>query len=227
MKKRLLRGSLSLMIVFGVVLAIWPLGQDLYAQWNQRQLQAQWKKEATPHAASTRGAAKSAKALAAKESKVSGAAAQLAGGVATEKGGAPLPKTRLEMPDIGVDAVVVSGVDEESLRRGPGHFPGTALPGQSGNCVIAGHRNVYGSWFYKLDSLFPGQSIYLETPDAKYEYRVVRIFLNADTDTALLQPPPADARGKVPAQLTLITCTTPRTTNRLVLVAQRPAESAY
>ena len=234
MQKRLLRGFLSLAIFGGIALALWPFGQDLYAAWNQRQLQADWKNAAptamATNAASTRTTknAPAEKSRATKSSaKARGAAAQLAEGAVKKETDVPFPKTKIELPDIGVDAVVVSGVDEESLRRGPGHFPGTALPGQSGNCVIAAHRNVYGSWFYKLDELFPGQSIYLETPQGKYEYRVVRIFLNADTDTALLQSPPADASGKIPSQLTLITCTTPRTTNRLVLVAQRPKQSDY
>lgn len=239
MQKRVLRGVLSLAIVGGIVLALWPFGQDFYAAWNQRQLQADWKSSAptatAPTSASTRNApnvmaqnASAAKSRAVKNpTKARGAAAQLAEGATQKTAAVPFPKTKIELPDIGVDAVVVSGVDEEALRRGPGHFPGTSLPGQSGNCVIAAHRNVYGSWFLKLDELFPGQSIYLETPQQKYEYRVVRVFLNADTDTALLNAPPADANGKIPAQLTLITCTTPRTTNRLVLVAQRPAQSDY
>ena len=233
MQKRVVRGLLSLAIFGGIALALWPFGQDFYAAWNQRQLQADWKNAAPTATASVAASTRKPQNATLKKSstkitsKAGGAAAQLAEGATQKTVEVPFPKTKIELPDIGVDAVVVSGVDEESLRRGPGHFPGTALPGQNGNCVIAAHRNVYGSWFYKLDELFPGQSIYLETPQEKYEYRVVRVFLNADTDISLLKSPPAGANGKVPAQLTLITCTTPRTTNRLVLVAQRPAQSDY
>ena len=140
----------------------------------------------------------------------------------------PFPKTKIELPDIGVDAVVVSGVDEESLRRGPRPFSRHgAAPDKTATASSRRIATFTARGFTSSTNCFPGQSIYLETPQGKYEYRVVRVFLNADTDTALLQSPPADASGKIPAQLTLITCTTPRTTNRLVLIAQRPKQSDY
>ncbi len=126
------------------------------------------------------------------------------------------PPTRIIAPDMGLDAVVVSGVSESALRRGPGHWPGSALPGQPGNCVIAGHRNVYGSYFYRVDELLPGSLITLRTPDDSFNYQVVQSHTVADTDVSVLQPP---AQKDAPPQLTLITCTVRRTTTRIVVTA--------
>ena len=52
--------------------------------------------------------------------------------------------SRLELPTIGVDKIVVRGVDVADLRKGPGHYPATATPGGQGNSGIAGHRTTYG-----------------------------------------------------------------------------------
>jgi sortase A len=52
---------------------------------------------------------------------------------------------RIEIPQINVDDYVVAGVETRDLKKGPGHFPDTPLPGQLGNAAIAGHRTTYGS----------------------------------------------------------------------------------
>ena len=65
------------------------------------------------------------------------------------------------IPAIGLDTFVVNGVSEQDLMLGPGHYPGTALPGQLGNVAIAGHRTTYGAPFYSLDALRIGERILL------------------------------------------------------------------
>ena len=60
---------------------------------------------------------------------------------------------RIEIPAIGLDAKVVSGVQPEDLKQGPGHYPDTPMPGQFGNSAIAGHRTTYGQPFYRLDEV--------------------------------------------------------------------------
>ena len=62
---------------------------------------------------------------------------------------------RIEIPAIGVDDIVVAGVDSGDLKKGPGHFPTTPLPGQLGNSAIAGHRTTYGQPFFDVDKLRP------------------------------------------------------------------------
>lgn len=128
----------------------------------------------------------------------------------------PWPPTRIIIPEIDLDAVVVQGDDEASLRDGPGHDPNSALPGQIGNCVIGAHRNVYGSYFYRIDELLPGSRITLRTPDGKFRYQVVQTYQVADTQGAQVKAAPPNS----PPLLTLYTCTLPRSTNRLVVSAQ-------
>jgi sortase A len=78
----------------------------------------------------------------------------------------------LRIPRIGVDKAVVEGVSRSDLRQGPGHYPGTALPGQPGNAAIAGHRTTYGAPFYRLDSLSPGDVITVTTRQGEFRYVV-------------------------------------------------------
>ena len=82
------------------------------------------------------------------------------------------PVARLRMPTIGVDEVVVHGVEVADLRQGPGHYPETPLPGQSGNAAIAGHRTTYGQPFHDLDLLQPGDEIHVETLQGTFTYVV-------------------------------------------------------
>jgi sortase A len=83
------------------------------------------------------------------------------------------PLTRIVMPKLGVNAVVVEGTSMAALRAGAGHYPNTPLPGEQGNVAIAGHRTTYGKPFNRLDELSAGDEVRLETPLATYTYRVV------------------------------------------------------
>ena len=89
----------------------------------------------------------------------------------TVKHGDPL--TRIVIPELGVNAVVVEGTSAAALRAGAGHYPNTPLPGETGNVAIAGHRTTYGKPFNRIDELPAGETIRLETPLATYTYRVV------------------------------------------------------
>ena len=80
--------------------------------------------------------------------------------------------TRLEIPKLGVNVVVVQGVDDNALRAGAGHYPETPLPCDVGDVAIAGHRTTYGKPFANIDRLSPGDTIVLETPIGSCVYRV-------------------------------------------------------
>jgi sortase A len=82
--------------------------------------------------------------------------------------------TRLEIPKLGVDVVVVQGVSLEALRAGAGHYPDTPLPGEPGNVGIAGHRTTYGRPFNRIDELAPGDKVILTTPIARHVYEIAR-----------------------------------------------------
>lgn len=71
------------------------------------------------------------------------------------------PVALLQIPKIGLSQVVVNGTATADLDKGPGHYIGTAQPGQAGNVAIAGHRTTHGAPFNRLAELAPGDPIYL------------------------------------------------------------------
>ena len=81
---------------------------------------------------------------------------------------------RITIPAIDVHEIVVVGVGTEDLRKGPGHYGSTPLPGQPGNAAIAGHRTTYGAPFGRIDELAPGDRIIVETLQGTFVYRVVQ-----------------------------------------------------
>lgn len=81
--------------------------------------------------------------------------------------------TRIRIPSIGVDTVVVEGTTASALRAGAGHYRDSPLPCASqGNVAIAGHRTTYGRPFSDLDDLGPGDTITLTTPIGDCTYMV-------------------------------------------------------
>lgn len=79
---------------------------------------------------------------------------------------------RIRIPEIGLRTVVVEGTDGGSLRRGPGHYPETPLPGIRGTVAVAGHRTTYGAPFRDLDKLENRDEIVIEMPYGHFVYRV-------------------------------------------------------
>jgi sortase A len=84
------------------------------------------------------------------------------------------PLGRIRIRSIGVSAVVVAGTGASSLRLGPGHYPGTPLPGARGTVAIAGHRTTYGAPFRRVDKLGRGDRIELRMPYGRFVYAVER-----------------------------------------------------
>ena len=81
---------------------------------------------------------------------------------------------RIEMPSIGRTAYLIEGTDTGDLRKGPGHYADTPLPGEHGTVAIAGHRTTFGAPFRKLDKLRKGDTIRLQMPYGRFIYRVQR-----------------------------------------------------
>lgn len=79
----------------------------------------------------------------------------------------------ISIPKIGLERVIVEGVSKGDLKKGPGHYPGTAMPGQAGNAGIAGHRTTYGAPFNRIDELVPGDKIRVTTPQGEFTYEVI------------------------------------------------------
>ncbi|MDP1818818.1 MAG: class E sortase [Acidimicrobiales bacterium] len=80
--------------------------------------------------------------------------------------------TRIQIPELDVDVVVVEGITASALRAGAGHYPGTPLPCEEGNVAIAGHRTTYGRPFHSVHQLEMGDEITLVTPIGPCTYRV-------------------------------------------------------
>jgi len=125
---------------------------------------------------------------------------------------------KVEIPKIGLSAYVVEGVGVDDLKNGPGHYPGTPLPGQQGNASIAGHRTTYGAPFANIDDLHVGDQITVTTLQGTFTYAVVN--------------PPADAPGYSPdhpyqiVKPTQVDVLDNKNDNRLTLTACHPKYSA-
>jgi LPXTG-site transpeptidase (sortase) family protein len=99
------------------------------------------------------------------------------------------PVARLQAPSIGLDWIVVSGVGVDDLKKGPGHYPDTPLPGQNGNIGIAGHRTTYGAPFFRIDELAVGDDIVLTALDGRqFTYKVTDQFIVSPSQTEVLAP---------------------------------------
>ncbi len=132
-------------------------------------------------------------------------------------GSVPLPTPgpgqaiRIRIPAIGVDAPVVEGDGWEQLKKGVGHHPGSANPGQRGNLVLSGHDDVYGEVFRYLDRLKPGDKIIVYTADKAYTYVVTEIHIVEPTDVQWLAP-------TAQPTITLISCYPYMVDNRRIVV---------
>jgi sortase A len=119
----------------------------------------------------------------------------------------------VRIPKIGAEHAVVEGVSLGDLRKGPGHYPETPLPGEAGNAAIAGHRTTYGAPFNRLDELSPGDKIEVTTARGAFTYQVQGTTVVKPSQVEVLAPTP-DAR------LTLTTCNPKYSAKqRLVVVA--------
>lgn len=103
---------------------------------------------------------------------------------------------RIEIPRIGVSAIIREGVDGTTLRRAAGHVPGTALPGQDGNVAVAAHRDTF---FRGVRNIQLNDEIRVTTTDGTYDYLVRDTQIVRPEDVHVLDP-------RQPRELTLITC---------------------
>jgi sortase A len=127
------------------------------------------------------------------------------------------PVSRIAIPSLGVDKVLVGGVDAESLMKGPGLFPNSPLPGQLGNVAVAGHRTTYGAPFEDLDKITVGDTITFATPRGTAEYRVTKEPYNVFPSAVEV----VETKDPTKATLTLVTCTPKWTAwKRLIVEAE-------
>jgi sortase A len=123
----------------------------------------------------------------------------------------------LLIPRIDLDLIVVQGTDEESLKKGPGHYPDTADPWDpTGRVGIAGHRTTYLAPFYSLDALQANDTITLRTEYGTFDYLVTRVYIVPEPGSGIVL-----TQTREPT-LVLTTCN-PRYSSRerLIVIADR------
>lgn len=103
---------------------------------------------------------------------------------------------RIEIPRLGISAIVREGVDHKTLGRAVGHVPSTALPGASGNVAVAAHRDTF---FRPVRDIRKGDVIRMVTDHGTYEYHVESMKIVTPRDVEVLDP------TKQP-MMTLVTC---------------------
>jgi sortase A len=131
---------------------------------------------------------------------------------------------RIQIPAIGLDVAYGEGVFAKTLSRGPGHWPGTPMPGRTGNAVLSGHRNTYTAPFKELDELRNGDEIIVTYGDEEpvtFKVRKTTIVTEAEyKDFVLRQPRDDKAR-----EITLFACH-PEGNPVFRIVVQAAVESA-
>ena len=98
------------------------------------------------------------------------------------------PLARISIPRIGLRTVVVEGTRASDLRKGPGHYEMTALPGAGDLVAIAGHRTTFGAPFRHIDELRPGDTIEVATFYGRFRYRVFAHEIVDKGDWRIIRP---------------------------------------
>lgn len=226
-----LRGLGQLLITFGVVVLLFCVYEikytNVYTDHEQttlgRELEHEWAGPAAPAPSPTPTPTLTTTTKGTPAPRPTATAVPAPVSVALGSGFAVL-----RIPRLGTDwsRVVVEGVGVPDLKRGPGHYPGTALPGDVGNMVLSGHRTTYGAPFSDLDRLRPGDPVVVETRDRWYTYVTTGEQVVAPTAVEVTYPVPGRP-GVAPTQrlLTMTTCN-PRYSARQRLVVSARLQSA-
>jgi sortase A len=106
---------------------------------------------------------------------------------------------KVEIPQVGVAQPMFEGIGLDVLAGGPGHWPGTAMPGDNGNAVVAGHRVTHTHPFLDLDQLAPGDQVTFTTASGRFVYAVTESFVVTPDSTWIANPTPG-------ATMTLFAC---------------------
>ncbi len=189
------------LILIGFLILIYPLSTEVLGSYTQYRLKAEWERESVSQREKSFELESRQRVDLDKET-VSSENAVLTQVSPANKGssGKEFPSTKIKIPKVGIDQVVIEGVGTEELKTGPGHYQGTALPGKKGNVGIAGHRVTYTKPFNRIDELVAGDEIILETLSHIYTYKVEFSKVLDPGDVSMLMP-------SEKAELTLTTCT--------------------
>lgn len=170
LSRRHMRQAISpVLLILGLVLLGYVGAQYGQMYLEQRHLASEWQRQQHARASGTISAA-----------------------VKTEDDGL----TRLTVPKIDLDSVVVEGTSHKALLLGPGHLKDTPAPGEAGNSVISGHRDTF---FRHLHELEKGDTVLVQRDGKTYKYQVIGKKIVEPDDLSVIRP-------VNDSQLTLITC---------------------
>jgi len=167
LKANLRRWWPTTLLLVGALLLVYVTFQYGSMFVRQRQLSAEWEKQNAPSAATPPKAQDPREQM-----------------------------TRLSIPSVDLDAIVVEGTTSRQLAIAPGHMTDTAAPGENGNSVITAHRDTFFRHIYELNK---GDQILVRRGGKSFQYLVERKFVVKPSDVSVLRPT-NDAR------LTLVTC---------------------
>jgi sortase A len=122
------------------------------------------------------------------------------------------PFATIAIPAIGLHVLVREGVAQKVLGEGPGHYPGTGLPGRGRTVAIAGHRVTHTRPFLRINELKRGQRIVLTRRSVHFVYRVSAMRILDQSDVWLLRMHPTVER------LVLTACHPPHTARKRIVV---------
>jgi sortase A len=118
---------------------------------------------------------------------------------------------RIQIPKLGVDMTMYEGIRLTTLDYGPGHWPGSAMPGQPGNVVVGGHRTSKHRVFRNVDQLVPGDQIVFTDAGGTHTYAVSKVQIVQPTDVWIINPTPTPTA-------TLFACHPPGSTAQRIVV---------
>lgn len=96
--------------------------------------------------------------------------------------------SRIVIPKINVDAPIIQGVTWEDLKKGVGHLPGSANPGERGNLYLAAHNDIFGEIFRYLEKLEVGDEYFIYAGKAKFTYVIREKRIIAPTEVDVMLP---------------------------------------
>lgn len=123
----------------------------------------------------------------------------------------PIPLGGMAIPKIGLVTPLHEGIHLSTLDLGPGHWPGTAMPGEVGNAVIAAHRTSHGAEFRDIDQLVSGDEVRFATADGESRYRVTSTEVVYPNALWIVDPTPT-------ATATLFACHPPGSVSQRIVV---------
>jgi sortase A len=190
--KRLLRILGTLLIVAGAAVLVWAITvwqwQDPFTAYlhsrDQKELTQHFERQLERHEAVQLPAAAAPKGPSAAEVRALVAKDARAWRKTAKQGEAI---ARLRIPRLHLTEIVVNGTDTNSLKRGPGRYLGTAMPGEGELVYIAGHRTTYGAPFAHIDDLRRGDKVFVELPYGTIEYAITGHRIVEDDELSVLE----------------------------------------